>query len=557
MIQCKQCNNQFEITEADKEFYTKIDVPEPTLCPDCRQQRRLSFRNERTMYGRSCDLCKKTLVSIYPEKAPFPVYCPDCWWSDKWEGTQYGLEYNSSAPFFDQFKELQARVPRLSSLSLNSVNSDYTNCAADNKNCYLVFAADGNEDCYYGRLLQTSKNCVDSDYMYDSERCYGSLDCRNCYNTLFSESSVGCTDILFGFNLSGCSNCILSTNLRNKEYYVENKQVSKEEFEKRKSEILTSRESIVAANIRFQELKRDTIVKYADVVKCEESSGDYLFNCDNARHSFDVTNAKDCAYVNDALDPVDFLDGNNIYYKPELCYEIMGCLKIYNCKFSSYIFYCSNVLYSDSCHNTSDSIGCVGLRKNQWCILNKQYTEVEYKKLSNEIEQRLRDEKTYGEYFPTELSPSAYNETHAMTYYPLTKEEVLQKGWRWSELLPYTFGKETVKSDAVPLRIEDVKDDIVKEVLACSHCGRNYRIIPQELAFYKIMHVPLPVMAPECRLMERQFRRKPRKLWQRQCMCVQTHGHHTVQCSNTFETAYAPDRTEKVYCEDCYQSEVI
>lgn len=44
---CKQCKNEFEITETDKEFYHKMDVSEPERCSVCRARRRLSFRNER------------------------------------------------------------------------------------------------------------------------------------------------------------------------------------------------------------------------------------------------------------------------------------------------------------------------------------------------------------------------------------------------------------------------------------------------------------------------------------------------------------------------------
>ena len=559
MKHCEWCNNQFEATVRDRAFYQKINVPEPKLCPDCRQQRRLMFRNERTLYSRSCDLCKKSIVSIYPSQTPFPVYCQTCWWSDSWEGTQYGIDYDPQRSFFDQYKELQGRVPHVGINAFTSENSDYTNNAVDNKNCYLLFAAENNEDCYYGRLVQTCKDCVDCDYIYDSQRCYGSLDCRNCYNTHFSEKSQGCNDVLFGFNLSGCSNCILCTNLRSKEYHVENKPVSKEEYERRRAEILASRESIASARMRFDELKKQAIVKYADLLKCENSTGDYLFNCQDTIRSFDTTNAKECAYVNDALDPIDFYDGNNVYYKPELCYEIMGVLKIYNCQCNTYIFYCANVLYSDSCHNTNDSIGCIGLRKNQWCILNKQYSPEEYERLKNEIVERLRAEGLYGEFFPPELSPFAYNETHAMTYYPLTKDEAISKGWRWSDTMPSTTGKETMNIDSIPAIIENTADDITRAILACAHCGKNYKITAQELSFYRTHHLPIPIIAPECRLLERQSRRKPRKLWTRSCMCrgAESHDHGASQCSRTFETPYAPERQEVVYCEHCYLQEVI
>lgn len=35
------------------------------------------------------------------------------------------------------------------------------------------------------------------------------------------------------------------------------------------------------------------------------------------------------------------------------------------------------------------------------------------------------------------------------------------------------------------------------------------------------------------------------------------HFHGDNHCPNEFETSYAPERPEIVYCEDCYQNEVI
>jgi len=60
---CKKCSINFEITNEDLEFYKKvspvfngekIEIPTPTLCPDCRQQRRISFRNFYKLYKSKC-----------------------------------------------------------------------------------------------------------------------------------------------------------------------------------------------------------------------------------------------------------------------------------------------------------------------------------------------------------------------------------------------------------------------------------------------------------------------------------------------------------------------
>jgi hypothetical protein len=554
---CSQCFTAFTVFDADQAFYKKMDVPEPTLCPSCRQQRRLAFRNERTLYPRACDLCAKKVVAIYPEKTPFPVYCQDCWWSDKWNAQDFALDYDPSKPFFDQIIELRNRVPRISSLVITSENSEYTNNVGNLKDCYLLFAAEDDEECMYGRLVHNCKNCTDCDCTYESERCYGSVGITKSYTTHFSERSQNCTDVLFGYNLSGCSSCILCTNLRNKSYCIENKQVTKEEYQKRFAEIMASRESLEAARVTFEKMKGETIVKYADIIKSENVTGDNLDNCRDTVRAFDVRNSRSSGYNSDTLDPTDCYDTNNTYYNSELCYEVMGVLKAYQSQFCVYVFYASDMTYCDSCHNMNSGVGCVGLRKADYSILNKQYSKEEYEKLKAEIIARMKREGLWGEMMPATMSTFAFNETLAMSYFPLTKEECVKRGWRWTDSMPGSYGKETMKPGDVPGRIEDTKDSIVDEVLACTHCGKNYRITKKELAVYRALHLPIPLMAPECRLLERLSKRTPRNLWHRQCMCALPGHDHTGHCANEFETAYAPERPEKVFCEACYQKEVI
>lgn len=71
---CQNCKAQFTIEPEDFLFYEKAKTPAPTFCPDCRLQRRLTWRNERTLYKRNCDLCKKPIFSMYSVSAVFPVY---------------------------------------------------------------------------------------------------------------------------------------------------------------------------------------------------------------------------------------------------------------------------------------------------------------------------------------------------------------------------------------------------------------------------------------------------------------------------------------------------
>lgn len=537
---CKNCSQNFSPHPDDLSFYEKVGVPVPNYCPPCRMQRRLAHRNERTLYRRPCDKCKTDGVSIYPPGTPWPVYCNPCWWGDSWDAKEYGQDYDSSRPFFEQYIELRNKVPRINLLSITSVNSEYTNNAEDNKNCYLIFAAHKNEDCMYGRLVQRCKSVVDTAWIYDSELCYEGLDVRQCYGCMFCERCQTSRNLLLCFDVRDSQDCILCTNVRHGKYMIENKQCTKEEYEAKKKEILASRESLDVAISRFEQLKSETIVKYAFQTKCVNTTGDYLYNVHSSRMMFDTENAKDCAYMADTDSPQDCLDGNNMYYKPEKCLDIMGTLQSYGCKFSTYVIYCNSVEYSDGLQSCENCFGSIGLKKSGHCILNKQYDKETYEKLRAQIIADMKKQGVYGDFLPPVTSPFTYNETMAKDYFTLSEAEAKSKGFQWGSVQQGTYGKENGI-----------------DVFACSTCKKNFKITPTEFEFYKRMGLPLPLKDFECRMQDRLRKRNPRTLWHRSCMCTTTHPSHQGVCQNEFETTYAPDRKEIVYCESCYQSEVV
>jgi hypothetical protein len=231
-----------------------------------------------------------------------------------------------------------------------------------------------------------------------------------------------------------------------------------------------------------------------------------------------------------------------------------------------------NVSYCITSPGVSDVFGCVGLKKKQYCILNKQYTKEEYNALIPKIVQHMNDMPyvdkkgsiyKYGEFFPIELSPFGYNETTANEYFPLTKEEVAQNGYNWREPLQRDYGI-TKNSNELPDSVLIVPDSIIGEIISCEHkgsceedCITAFKILPEDLKFYRRMNLPLPRLCFNCRRYQRMKQRNPLKLWKRACMCEkESHFHGAEKCVVEFETSYAPDRPEIVYCERCYQQEV-
>lgn len=547
---CVQCKAVFEIMQDDLAFYKKMSpvladktypIPTPTHCPDCRQQRRLAFRNERHLYNRKCDFSGKQIVSIHPSDAPYKVYAQDVWWSDQWDPLEYGRDFDFKRSFFEQFNELMRAVPRLSLINKNCENSDYSLFSSDLKNCYLIFSALKSEDCYYGHQCNWSRNCVDISFCYESELCYEALDSKNCYACAYVQNCDGCTNCRFCYGCRGCSDCFLCTNLVNKKYCIQNVQYTKEEYEeKMRAFDLRFVENIKKAQQLFTQMKAKCVHRFAHLFNCENCTGDYLRDCKNVRYSFDLPKSEDAKYIWTGIGLKDCMDCCYTGRQAELCYESLSAFPAYRSSFTIYCWESSQVFYSDYCFNSQNLFGCAGMQRKEYCIFNKQYTKEEYEALVPRIIAHMEKTGEWGEFFPSSLSPFAYNETVAQEYYPLTKIQVKSHSFKWrmdDESNSYQGPIVEVPDD-----IDTVSDDITKQILRCEVTGKLYKIIPQELAFYRQMGLPIPRRCPDQRHKDRLALRNPRKLWKRVC----------ANCHATIETTYASECSEKIYCEKCY-----
>ncbi|MBI5621935.1 zinc-ribbon domain containing protein [Candidatus Falkowbacteria bacterium] len=542
MPKCKQCTTDFPITDADKTFYAKIDVPKPTRCPQCRRVRRLSYRNEITLYPAICGLCKKSMISMYNPDGSYVVYCQDCWWGDGWDPTASGQTYDPSRSFFEQFSELMKKVPRISLINKEADNSEYCNFSWRNKNSYLLFTGGENDDVFYANRCWKCRSSIDCSNLYNCELCYEATDSANCYNCAWLEYSTGCSDCWLGYNLSGCSDCFGCVNLSNQKFHIFNTPVPEAEYRQRIAEL---KKDLPAAAQLFRAQKMKGVRKYANIIKSVNCSGDSIVGSKNCQSCFRVKDAEDCKYVCDTTLIKDSYDVDNDDHS-ELLYECIGNESNHNQQFIDICWFDRDIQYCSLCMSSKNLFGCVGMKNAEYCILNKKYSAEEYETLRQQIIVKMKQDGEYGEFFPSKFSPFGYNETNASLYYELKKEQAVAAGFTWQDNLPSTTGKETLKE--LPADISQVNEGITKEILACQSCGKNYKFIPQEVKLYKMLGVPLPPQCFRCRHVGRIHRRNGQTLYSRTCM--------KDGCKNSFETPYAPDRKEVVYCEECYQKEI-
>ncbi len=545
---CLNCSNKFTLTNEDYNFLDKFKVPPPKCCPECRQQRRLASNNEMNLYHRTCDLSGEKIISNYSSDKPYKVYACKAWWSKEWDACDYGKDYDFSRPFFEQYADLLKAVPhdaRRVNYLLDE-NSDFTNYAGSNKDCYLIFHADNNRDCFYGYGIKFCTSSSDCYNLFDSELCYQSIDCKKCYNLKYSQNCINCYDSYFLNDCIGCKNCIACKNLVQKEFYIFNKQYTKKEYQNfLQKNNFGSNTIIEKISNEHQQLCSTLPYRNLRMIQTEDCFGDQLIECKNVTNSFDIANLRDGRYCYQLYNNTkDFMDVYQFGLNSELVYEssIVG----YNANNIKFCHSCteqvSDLSYSQLCYHSSSLFGCFAMRHKQHCILNKSYNKHEYEQLIPKIIAQMKETGEYGEFFPIIHSPFAYNESMAQLYYPLTKEECLAKGYQWKE--EEVEIKYQGNSPQVPDSIQEATEDITKQIFSCETTNKHYKIIPQEFKFYKNNNIPLPTKCFNQRHKDRLAKRNPRKIIPAKCN----------NCQKEILSTQDPQAKRIVYCGECFEA---
>ncbi len=559
---CQNCKKEFTIESEDFNFYEKIKVPPPTFCPECRLVRRMIATNEISLYKRKCDFSGKEIFSMYPQDVIFPVYETDVWYGDEWDAYKYGMDYDETRPFFEQFLELQNKVPRMSLVRQGySINSQYTHRITSPKNSYMVFRATYPENTLYSYICTKPRDCCDIAWSTDCELCYECINCANCYNTRFSQDSNNCRDSSFLYASRNCSNCVGCVNLINKEFHIFNQPYTKEEYLAKVKELkLNTYSGLQKMEREFNEFRKKFPQKAVFSIKSDDVSGNWFLNCKNVHQSFDCVGVKDGKYLFSVFSAEDCMDYFEFGNKAELVYESENCgIDIARIFFSTQCWMgATDLYYCNTCPGAKSCFGCVGLKKGEYSILNKKYSKEEYEVLKNKIIEDMKRmpyfdgqlEYRFGEHFPNSFSDFPYNETAAAQFFPLTKEEALKKGYKWRDAEKRNY-QITIKSVDLPETIGEVTDAISDEIIECGEKDSQYsvgayRITQNELIFYRRMDLPLPRVCFNVRHMNRILKRPTFNIQKRDCN----------KCGVEVETVYDANYAPIIYCEKCYQQEV-
>lgn len=517
-------------------------------CPRCRLQHLFAFWIFGHFRKTKSALNGKTLITTFSETVPFPLYDREEWISDAWDPMEYGQSYDDTRSFFEQFKELQAKVPHPHQSGVNNVNCQWSDDVWDSRECYLCRSLIECEFISYGYRTLRCKNSIDLTYCFDTELSYDCLYCFKCYKVQHAINSRDCIDSAFLYDCRNVQNCFMCWNLRNKQYHILNQPYSKEEYFKKLKEFdLHSYGAREKLKKEFQEIIATRAVhRESFTTNAVRSTGNFLADCKNCSTCAFLERSENCRYVWRGHETKDSIDAVGTAYNEKIgcsttvlgSYEGVGLLNVTRCRYSFYL---------ENCEECEYCFGCVGLRKKKFCIFNKQYSEEEYNVLLKKIKQNMEMKKEWGKFFPMSFAHSGYNLSLANILFPETRENIEKRGGLWNE--ETESSQEGISGNDLPDRIDDADDAIPGKAIVCPMTKRRFSIAPHELKFYREQGIPLPHLHPDERTITRF------KLLAQSIIPVAGTCHF---CNKQITHYYPPELGySNIACIECYQREVI
>jgi hypothetical protein len=400
---------------------------------------------------------------------------------------------------------------------------------------------------YSASIFGDCRQVVDSYYIRYGDSLYENIMTNHCYKCSYAYFSNECVDSDFIFDCRNCQSCFGCVNLRNKKYCWFNEQLTKEEYQKRRSEVdLGSREIAALYKKKFWDFVKANPVRSSRIFLSENVSGNDIRESKDCYQGFQVENSEHTRYTLMSNYLKDSMDVSFAGYAERL-YDTQNVgMNSANVKFS---FAGKEILdseYTMSCNNCSNLFGCIGLKNTSYAIFNKVYEPKEYFEKLDEIKTAMLEKGEYGEFFPMLYAPYPYNSSLAHIIFPMTKEEVLARGLFWQDDIETdTTNINLISINDLPDDIKDVPTDITTKAVVGERSQKPFRFVPQEIEFYKNNTIALPSLTPYERIMDRFAIMNNLRLIDDFCF----------ECGKPIISAHSTKEGYKPFCAECFRAE--
>jgi len=544
---CPISGETWELDQAYIDRCRKWRVPPSKLSPFTRMRVLATWGSGVDLWWKPHFETKKPILScINPDSLVQVV--GDLEFAARDYGDEAAMDYDFSKSFFKQQEELIKNVPVGAFFAYDSegcIGNGFSKCI----NSFVVCGTYQAKDSWFTFRCKQVDRCTDVAFLENCENTFSSCMSVRLNRCTQVFDSIDCMNSEFLFDCRNCEFCFCSTNLRRKRYVFMNEQLTKEEYQKRMSEIdLSCNSTLQKYKEKFHKILHDQAIwpEYFST-NTSECEGDYLLDCTRSSGYFntDTTDVHDAWFMFNSRNCESVVIGND----SQDVYLSCVSLASQDVKFSYVPSRCSGIEYCIRTTDCTDCFGCVGLKKKRFCIFNKQYSEEEYWPRVDELKCAMLDRGEYGEWFPSYLGTQPPEISFASLTSPFTREELDRMDVakfdpkRAMRYAPYTNDAQKRDPKDAPDCIQDVGDEWVGVQFEDVAEERQYNVSAQELKHRKEKGYPFPKEHYRARMKE--LVNQVNNACRIPAECAVCQKKITVNENRAF-----PDR--KIYCYECY-----
>ena len=547
---CALTKEEWELSQDEIDWCKRLRVPPSKLTPNTRWKWMAYYDvGYQFWWNKHFDTGEPVLSFHHPASGVRVL--PDTEWHSR-DFSDITLDHDPEKPFFDQLFELRGMVPQPATFNHKEPENSIALFSFGDRDSYFTFACRSARSYYLIGAFDV-EDCSSIFLSSESTRSHAITHSHRIYNSRYIRESFDCMNSAFLFDCRNCENCFGATNKRNKKYLWFNEQLTQSEWEKRRAEVDLGKRSVVEEQMqKFEKmLIEETIWPENFNSGSEDTTGDYLRDCTRCYYCFDSEKGPVdnfwCGWMYGAPTDNAFCWGTISSSECYLSVSSPDSNKVKMCYRSSR---CENSEYLIGCMDCRNCFGCVGLRKKEYCIFNKQYTEEEYWKRVDQIKTELLESGEYGEYFPTKFSSAYVPESGAPLYAGASPEDLKALGG--NEFDPNS--EEATRSEGVdfsaakqakdiPDSIDDLTDEWIGVPIYDPDAGRTFSILKPEAEYYRKERIAPPNDHFILRLKKLSEAGQKAQLKRRDCSVCEK--KMVISVNKRY-----PER--KIYCKSCY-----
>jgi len=547
---CALTGEKWLMTDEEISWYKKFNVPPPGHSPAASWLYLAHFSTGyQWWWNKHFDTGEPVLTFIHP--ASGLKVLPDKEWFAR-DFSKTTQEYKPERSFFEQFKELQIKIPLAAFSTAVPAENSIALVSFGDQNSYFVLASKS-KNSYFCDLAKDVEDCSDCVACSSLTSCHNVIQSERLHNCQFVRDSFDCLNSAFLFDCRNCEYCFGATNQRNKKYLWFNEQLDQKEYEQRRASVdLGCRSEQEKYLKKFEELLLSDILWPENFnIGGQNSSGDYLHDCVDCKNCFSLLSPGRgnywCGYAPGTSENCALcwgLSGSSD------CYFSLTPSKGHNCKFVWRCMGCDDCEYSASCYNCQNCFGCVGLQYKSFCIFNQQYSEEDYWQKLDEIKTNMLSRGEYGKFFPFVMATGCPEYGGLVGYTDYSLSDVTKFG---GKIFPacsegacgfeVSKEREKISVEVLPDSIDDYDDSWCNFSIEDKELGRYFSYFKPELAHYRKNRIA----PPNRHFIFRTFE------YFRTMQLAQFEKRECFEChQEILATVNVRYRQRKIFCKKCY-----